>query len=470
MENVRWVLLVCLFFIFTELQSCSGFDLRSSSEEREVDRVNELPGQSFNVDFAHYSGYVTVSEGHGRSLFYWLIEATGNASSKPLVLWLNGGPGCSSIGNGEAMEIGPFQVNSDGKTLHLSNYSWNQVANLLFIDTPVGTGYSYSNDSQDVLNNGDEKTAIDSLEFLLKWLERFPEYKGREFYITGESYAGHYIPQLAQAIVKYQAVTGDYSINLKGLMVGNGLADDYLNHLGSFQYMWTNGFISDATFNLLNTFCLFESYQHITPRCQKILDIATDELGNIDQYSVFTPSCINSAASSTKLLKRMKVGRIGEQYDPCTEDYTTVYFNLPEVQKALHANPAVAQSKWKACNDFVDKNWKDSATSVLPIYPYLIHLGLRIWMISGDTDSLAPVTSTRYTINALMLPIVTPWRAWYDHGQLGGWTQGYLGLNFVSVRGAGHDIPMYKPDLAFAVIKAFLSGTSMPGPSEHGDS
>src|SRR5262245_59855290 len=89
-KGIRWVLLICLFFILVGLQGCTGLDSKST-EQRELDRVYELPGQSFIVDFAHYSGYVTVDEKAGRALFYWLVEATGDASSKPLVLWLNGG-------------------------------------------------------------------------------------------------------------------------------------------------------------------------------------------------------------------------------------------------------------------------------------------------------------------------------------------------------------------------------------------
>ncbi|KAL9687594.1 hypothetical protein QQ045_031999 [Rhodiola kirilowii] len=111
-------------------------------------------------------------------------------SSKPLVLWLNGGPGCSSIGYGEAEEISPFRIQPDEVSLYLNPHAWNQAANILFLDSPAGVGYSYSKTEADTLNVGDKRTAENSLTFLLAWLERFPQYKGREFYIAGESYAG----------------------------------------------------------------------------------------------------------------------------------------------------------------------------------------------------------------------------------------------------------------------------------------
>ncbi|KAJ0502138.1 putative carboxypeptidase D [Helianthus annuus] len=121
------------------------------------DLVTNLPGQP-SVDFRHYAGYVTVNEKKGRALFYWFYEAWTLPHEKPLVLWLNGGPGCSSVGYGATQEIGPFIVNTDGKGLHLNPYSWNREANMLFLESPVGVGFSYSNTANDYDNLGDDLT------------------------------------------------------------------------------------------------------------------------------------------------------------------------------------------------------------------------------------------------------------------------------------------------------------------------
>uniref|UniRef100_M1CFX6 Serine carboxypeptidase 1 n=1 Tax=Solanum tuberosum TaxID=4113 RepID=M1CFX6_SOLTU len=121
-----------------------------------------LPGQpKTNVKFKQYAGYVNVDEKNGRSLFYYFAEsASGNASSKPLVLWLNGGPGCSSLGFGAMLELGPFGVKPDGKTLYSRTFSWNKVANVMFLESPAGVGFSYSNTSSDYAQSGDKRTAI----------------------------------------------------------------------------------------------------------------------------------------------------------------------------------------------------------------------------------------------------------------------------------------------------------------------
>ena len=95
------------------------------------------------------------------------------------------------------------------------------VANVLFLESPAGAGFSYSNRSSDYITD-DVQTAKDSYTFLINWLERFPEYKSRDFYITGESYAGHYVPQLAQLVLQNNKITNQTVINLKGIAVSIG--------------------------------------------------------------------------------------------------------------------------------------------------------------------------------------------------------------------------------------------------------
>jgi len=102
-----------------------GIGLSFPIKDQFRDRINKLPGQPGNVFLSQYSGYVTVNKEAGRALFYWLVEAP-DSTSKPLVLWLNGGPGCSSVAYGAAEEIGPFRINPDGKTLYSNPYAWNK--------------------------------------------------------------------------------------------------------------------------------------------------------------------------------------------------------------------------------------------------------------------------------------------------------------------------------------------------------
>ncbi|KAL6980384.1 Serine carboxypeptidase-like 27 [Sarracenia purpurea var. burkii] len=433
-----------------------------SGGDQERDRITKLPGQPTNVVFAQYSGYVTVNQQAGRALFYWLVEAPvgRGPESRPLVLWLNGGPGCSSIAYGAAEEIGPFRIRPDGNTLYLNPYAWNNLANLLFLESPAGVGFSYSNTSSDLYTAGDQRTAEDAYTFLVNWFERFPQYKNRDFYIAGESYAGHYVPQLSQLIYRNNKGAKNPAINFKGFLVGNAVTDDYHDYIGTFEYWWTHGLISDSTYKILRVACDLGSSQHPSSDCVKALNVAEAEQGNIDPYSIFTRPCNNS--SSLKHNLRGHYPWMSRAYDPCTERYSEVYFNLPEVQKSLRANVTGISYPWQTCSDIVGNYWGDSPLSMLPIYQELIAAGLRIWVFSGDTDSVVPVTATRYSIDALKLPTITNWYPWNDDGKVGGWSQVYKGLTLVTVTGAGHEVPLHCPRQAYILFRSFLENKPMP--------
>jgi serine carboxypeptidase-like clade 2 len=102
------------------------------------------------------------------------------------------------------------------------------VANLLFLESPAGVGFSYSNTTSDLYTTGDQRTAEDSYIFLVNWFERFPQYKHREFYIVGESYAGHFVPQLSKLVHERNKGFKNPAINLKGFMVKIETISDFL--------------------------------------------------------------------------------------------------------------------------------------------------------------------------------------------------------------------------------------------------
>ncbi|XP_021766185.1 serine carboxypeptidase-like 25 [Chenopodium quinoa] len=456
MEKKRQVMLV-LFILYFGI----GISHKLRDEE-EADRIISLPGQP-KVTFQQFSGYVTVNHVAGRSLFYWLTEAVSNPLSKPLVIWLNGGPGCSSVAYGASEEIGPFKINKTSSGLYMNKFSWNLDANLLFLETPAGVGFSYSNTSSDLYDTGDRRTARDSLVFLVHWMNRFPRYKHREIYITGESYAGHYVPQLAREILSYNSIS-KHPLNLKGIMVGNAVTDNYYDNLGTVTYWWSHAMISDKTFHQLVNTCDFHWAKN-SDECETLYSYAMDkEFGNIDQYNIYAPPCNNSDGSAAVSTHRsMKLPhrphhilRKLSGYDPCTEKYAEKYYNRPDVQKALHANTTKIPYKWTACSETLNRNWNDSEASILPVYRQLMAAGIRIWVFSGDVDSVVPVTATRYSLAQLKMKVKIPWYPWYVKKQVGGWTEVYEGLTFATVRGAGHEVPLFKPRVALELFRAFL--------------
>uniref|UniRef100_A0A803LC33 Carboxypeptidase n=1 Tax=Chenopodium quinoa TaxID=63459 RepID=A0A803LC33_CHEQI len=307
------------------------------------------------------------------------------------------GPGCSSLAYGAMEELGPFRVRSNGKTLYRNKFAWNHVANVLFLESPVGVGFSYSNTTSDYDTNGDTKTAEDNYVFLLNWFERFPEYKGRDFYISGESYAGHYVPQLAHAILQHNTKPKSSMINLKGIIIGNAVINDETDLKAMYEYFWTHAIISDQVRNDIMGHCNFTpNTSNQSLKCNSAADQVEIDIQYLDVYNIYAPVC-----HSTNLTLKPK--KLTHELDPCSDHYVTAYMNNPEVQKALHANVTNLYYDWQPC--------------------------------SGDTDGRIPVTSTRESLNKMGLQIKTKWHPWFIKGEVGGYTQVYEGnLTFATVK------------------------------------
>ncbi|KAM7509038.1 hypothetical protein LguiA_019491 [Lonicera macranthoides] len=442
---------------FEAIQFVDGVKVHSQEGLKEKDRITKLPGQP-HVKFGQYGGYVTVNESAGRALYYYFVEAQHSAQDLPLLLWLNGGPGCSSLAYGAMQELGPFRVHSDGKTLFHNRFAWNHAANVLFLESPAGVGFSYSNTSSDYKNNGDKLTASDNYVFLLNWLERFPEYKNRDFYISGESYAGHYVPQLAHTILNHNKAANKTIINLKGIIIGNAVINDETDQKGMYDYFATHALVSDETWYQINKYCNFSTDAAISKECDDAMSIADKNVYAVDIYNIYAPTCFNSNLTSNPKKQSIVI-------DPCSDYYVYAYLNRPEVQEALHANVTKLDHDWEPCSDVITK-WLDSTTTVIPLLKEFMANGLRVWIFSGDTDARVPVTSTKYSIITMKLPIKTPWHPWYLDAEAGGYTQVYEGeLTFSTVRGAGHQVPSYQPKRALSVIMHFLNGTPLPNTS-----
>ncbi|XP_073129232.1 serine carboxypeptidase-like 40 [Henckelia pumila] len=434
-------------------------EVYSQQGMKESDRIDSLPGQP-HVRFKQYGGYVTVNRTAGRAFFYYFAEAQIPDKPLPLLLWLNGGPGCSSLAYGAMQELGPFRVHSDGKTLYKNKFAWNYAANVLFLESPAGVGFSYSNTTKDMVIGGDSKTAADNYAFLLNWLERFPEYRNRDFYIAGESYAGHYVPQLAHTILYHNHKANKNVINLKGIMIGNAVINDETDSKGMYEFFASHALISDQSFNDIMKYCDFSpNSSGDSEECSQALEEADGNVGNIDIYNIYAPLCHNS--SLTQKPKKTSV----TSSDPCSDNYVHAYLNRAEVQQALHANVTKLNYDWEACSDVL-KKWLDSPSTMFPLLEEFMSNGLRVWIFSGDTDGRIPVTSTLNSVKQMKLKVKTPWHPWYLAGEVGGYTEVYEGnLTFASVRGAGHQVPSYQPARALSLIMHFLGGTDLPNSS-----
>ncbi|GJN31970.1 hypothetical protein PR202_gb20434 [Eleusine coracana subsp. coracana] len=196
----------------------------AARDEQESDRVAFLPGQPRSPAVSQFSGYVTVNERNGRALFYWFFEAHASPEQKPLLLWLNGGCEITQLLSCFKVKT-TFSVVSEICILLMFGLLLSE-ANVLFLESPVGVGFSYTNTTSDLNKLDDRFVAEDTYNFLVNWFSRFPQYKSNDFYISGESYAGnsvatgHYVPQLAELVhERNKHLERNQHINLKGFVV-----------------------------------------------------------------------------------------------------------------------------------------------------------------------------------------------------------------------------------------------------------
>ncbi|OEL20582.1 Serine carboxypeptidase-like 34, partial [Dichanthelium oligosanthes] len=259
---------------------------------------------------------------------------------------------------------------------------------------------------------------------LVNWFERSPQSKGHDFYIAGESYAGHYVPQLADKIVEMNSKIdrNRHIINLKGIMVHNR---------GMVEYAWNHAIISDELYAALGKDCNFSD------------DVTESDFSHLSSAATheWSDTC-NSAM---------------EAFDRAAYDIIDGYH-----VKALHANATGRiPYRWAPCNRNLSESWQDSPASTLPVIKRMVDAGLRVWVYSGDTDARVSVTSTRYALRKLRLPTVRQWREWYTSDQVGGYTVADDGLTFATVRGAGHMVPRFTPVQARQLFAHFLAGEEL---------
>ncbi|XP_071108883.1 probable serine carboxypeptidase CPVL isoform X3 [Haliotis cracherodii] len=172
-----------------------------------------------------HSGFLTVNKTTNSNMFFWFFPAQVNPKTAPVLVWLQGGPGGSSL-YGLFVEHGPFSVDEHGNLVR-RNITWNSRYSMLYIDNPVGTGFSFTGNDSGYANN-EEDVARDLYSCLTQFFQIFTSYQSNDFYITGESYAGKYVPAISYKI-HVENPTAKVKINFKGMAIGDGLSDPETN-------------------------------------------------------------------------------------------------------------------------------------------------------------------------------------------------------------------------------------------------
>lgn len=242
-------------------------------------------------------GKLSGGPGH---LHYWLIESTNHPATDPIVLWLNGGPGSSSL-IGLLTENGQISTSDESLTnpidgvpqVFVNPYAWTTLANVVYLESPKGVGFSYCDNatkSSECVNT-DESTAQDAYEFLVSFFTAYPEFKKNKFYITGESYAGIYIPMLIDQIRQDSLQA---KLNFVGAAIGNGCWGNTVGTCDfssaesqriSADFYYGHGMYSQALREDILREC--GEFKVLKPKCLQQLAEMEKQLGKFDSKYLF---------------------------------------------------------------------------------------------------------------------------------------------------------------------------------------
>ena len=290
------------------------------------------------------AGYVSVNGG-AHNLFYWMFESRSSPQTDPLILWLSGGPGCSSslalFG-----ENGPLSVNSD-LSLNVNPYSWTSNATVVWVDSPVGTGFSHGVG----LDHNEDAVAADLTEFVQGFMVRYPQYASLDFYVYGESYAGHYVPVAAKSIMDNLAG----SVRLKGAAIGNGLTNPMVQYEYYAPFAHAHGLVTPPIEKLM--YAMLDLCEPLIGACNNESYVSVDD--DAAARALAWEACIGAVAACN-LGEVSPVQATGVNvYDvrvPCGDsklcyDFSPIdgYLNQPEVQAALGVDRV-----WKECRTTVE--------------------------------------------------------------------------------------------------------------------
>jgi cathepsin A (carboxypeptidase C) len=417
-------------------------------------RVKKVDPAKLGVDSVkQYSGYLDDEE-NDKHLFYWFFESRNDPKNDPVVLWLNGGPGCSSL-TGLFLELGPASINKKIEPVN-NPHAWNNNASVIFLDQPINVGYSYGRGKvSTTLDAGKDVYALMSLFF-----EQFPEYAEQDFHIAGESYGGHYVPAFSSEILAHK----DRNINLKSIMVGNGLTDGYT------QYEYYRPMAcGEGGYPAVLDESQCQSMDNALPRCQSLIKSC------YDSQSAWT--CVPAAmyCNSAMIGPYQQTG-----YNPydirtkCEDNsnlcysalgYISEWLNRREVMEAL----GVEVDSYESCNTDINRDFLFHGDWMFPMYRLVPELLKKIPVLiyAGDADFICNWLGNRAWVNALEwegqdgfskadtkgLKIAGDKES-KDYGNV----KSSGNFTFMQIYKAGHMTPLDQPEASIDFLNRWLGG------------
>jgi len=407
-------------------------------EARQLARVDPTLLEGVNSDLESYAGFITVDEPNQGNMFFWFFPAQENPETAPVVIWLQGGPGGSSM-FGLLKLHGPILTTQDenGNVAAAENpYSWHRKHNMIYIDNPVGAGFSFSNK----LPETQADVGTNLYNMLQQWFTLFPMYQENPFYPFGESYAGKFVPTIGRKIHEENQVEGNIRINLAGLGIGDGWMSPYHNaRYGKFLYQV--GLVDET---------VLEECLRMEANTQLLIDNG--------QWTEAWASWNNEFGYFLDTMEYSYYYEISQaDYDPAEDNYE-IFCNAESTREAIHVGnleyPNSGDVYYSMLDDFM-RSSKEDIEFLLEQYKILIY--------DGNFDIICNHSGVLDLINDLnwsgASDYKTATRKAYRYGdELVGYLKTAQNLHLLLVRNAGHMVPLSQPPWAQQMIEDFTAG------------
>ncbi|KAK6138113.1 hypothetical protein DH2020_028153 [Rehmannia glutinosa] len=399
-------------------------------------------------NLGHHAGYYRLQHTKDARMFYFFFESR-NSRTDPVVIWLTGGPGCGSE-IALFYENGPFHITSN-LSLAWNDFGWDKVSNVIYVDQPTGTGFSYSSDDDDIRHT-EEDVSNDLYDFLQAFFKEHPQYANNDFYITGESYAGHYIPAFAARVHQGNKRKEGVRINLKGLAIGNGLTNPEIQYKAYTDYALDMKLITQSDYN---------SMRILVSQCQQAVKLCGAKGG---------PSCVAAYMVCNNIFNKIVRISGGKNYYDIRKkcegnlcyDFSNMedFLNLKSVRNAL----GVGDIDFVSCSSIVYQAMATDLMRNLEVgIPALLEDGIKLLIYAGEYDLICNWIGNSRWVHAMEWSgqkkfVAAPMIQFSVDGLEAGLQKGHGPLTFLKVHNAGHMVPMDQPKVSLEMLRRWMQG------------
>ncbi|XP_045802973.1 serine carboxypeptidase-like [Trifolium pratense] len=400
-------------------------------------------------ELGHHAGYYSLPHSKAARMFYFFFESR-NSKDDPVVIWLTGGPGCSSA-LALFYENGPFQFSKDNNSsLVWNQYGWDAASNIIFVDQPTGTGFSYTTDDSDIRYDEDG-ISNDLYDFLQAFFKEHPQFTKNDFYITGESYAGHYIPAFASRVHQGNKANEGIHINLKGFAIGNGLTNPEIQFNAYTDFALDNGLINKSEHDYINK---------MLPQCQKAIEDCGIKGGGACENA--RSICLEIFDMILAFAGDINYYDIRKKSEDLLYDFSKMdtFLNLKTVREVL----GVGDVEFVSCSGAVYEAMLEDWMKNLEVgIPALLEDGIKVLVYAGEYDLICNWLGNSRWVDAMKWSgqkefYSSPAISYLVDSEEAGILKSHGPLAFLKVKEAGHMVPMDQPKAALQMLQDWMQG------------